>query len=225
MTATMTRRDAHTQEAVVLELNWDTVVDNSAITVGVDSGVITLAGTVDSYAQKMAAEEAARRVSGVLDVVNAIEIKLTNRTFRLDVEITEAAQKVLEWDALIPEATITVSVTDGWVTMEGTVPTWSQREYAPQALRNLNGVRGITNEITVNTSQTDAEEVKQTIEEALERHAAREKEHIQVVFANGTVTLTGWVYNWSEKLAVLRAAGFARGVQNVEDNLRINPYF
>ena len=225
MTATITRRDNHTQDAVVQELLWDTCVDDSAVEVGVDSGVITLTGTVDSYAQKMAAEEATHRVSGVLDVINDLVIRLTEDTFRLDAEITKAVQQALAWDALLPDENIEVVVTNGWVTLRGEVPFWSNRVYAPQVIRNMNGILGITNEITVRAATPASEQTKQSIEEALERHAAREKEHIQVTFENGTVTLTGWVYNWNEKLAVLRAAGFARGVQYVEDNLRINPYF
>lgn len=225
MTATMTRRDHHTREAVVQELRWDTCVDESAVTVGVDSGVITLTGTVDSYAKKIAAEEAAHRVSGVLDVINDIVIRLTEDTFRLDTEITKAIQQALEWDALLPDANIAVVVTDGWVTLKGEVPFWSNREYAPQVIRSLSGISGITNEITVRPTFAEAKQVKLAIEAALERHTAREKEHIQVTFEDGRVTLTGWVYNWNEKLTVLRAAGFASGVCSVEDNLRINPYF
>ncbi|MCS6775998.1 MAG: BON domain-containing protein [Chloroherpetonaceae bacterium] len=225
MTATITRRDVQTREAVSRELQWDRCVDDRAINIEVQCGVVTLTGKVGSYAQKMAAVEAARRVNSVLDVIDHIAVIPAPEETRNDEEIARAIREGLGWNARLAGVQIQVEVSDGQVTLRGEVPFLCLREYAGQFAGQFAGVRQVINEIEVRAAAVEAGTVKQAIEEALDRYAAREKEHIQVAFENGTVTLTGWVYHWDEKQAALRAASFAPGVQRIEDHLRINPFF
>lgn len=225
MTATITRRDVQTREAVVKELQWDRCVDDRAISVEVQCGVVTLSGTVGNYAQKVAAVEAARRVNSVLDVIDQITVAHASGEARGDEEVAQAIRDGLAWNARLDGAQIQVEVSNGQVTLRGEVPFLCLREYAGQFVGQFAGVRQVVNQIAVRAITVEASTVKQAIEEALDRHAAREREHIQVAFEDGTVTLTGWVYHWDEKQAVLRAASFAPGVQRIEDHLRINPFF
>ena len=147
--AAMTKTDAQVHHDVLEELKWDSRVDETEVGVEVDKGVVTLTGTVTSWAKRMAAEEAARRVIGVLDVANDIKVKIPGGLSRTDTEIAQAVRHALQWDVFVPEEQISSTVSDGWVTLDGTVERWSQRNDAERAVRNLTGVKGVANRIAV----------------------------------------------------------------------------
>lgn len=226
MTQTMPvplRSDADLQRSVQRELRWDARVDASHIGVQVMLGVVTLTGAVDSYAEKLAAQEAAHQVAGVLDVANDIQVRVPRAPLRTDTDIALAVRRALEWDVLVPHEQIRTTVEAGHVTLEGEVPLWSHRTYAENAIRHLAGVRGVTNNLTIVPSPIDPEEIRHAIEEALERRAEREASRITVQVHNGAVHLVGRVRSWAERRAVLGAAGHAPGVHTVADDLRIDP--
>jgi osmotically-inducible protein OsmY len=223
MTRAIKKSDTEIHHDVLEELKWDSRVDETEVGVQVDGGVVTLTGTVTSWAKRVAAQEAARRVIGVLDVANDIEVKMPGGLARTDTEIAQAVRRTLEWDVFVPEDKITSTVTDGWVTLEGPVERWSQREDAERAVRNLTGVKRVVNKITVTPANPVLEDVRKAIEQALERRAEREARRIQVDVRDGTVTLTGPVHSWAERQSVLAAARFTPGVRAVEDHLRTEP--
>jgi osmotically-inducible protein OsmY len=215
--------DAQIKHAVLQELAWDTRVKETEVGVEVDRGVVTLTGTVDSYAKKLAAQEAAHHVVGVLDVVNNLHVHAFGQGTGSDTELAHRVRQTLEWDVLVPDHQITSTVEDGWVTLAGQVEVWNQREEAERAIRFLAGVRGVTNLITVTPQQITPYEVRRTLQAALERRAVREAARIQVAVTGGTVTLSGRVQSWFEKRAILGAIRHAPGVEAVDDHLRIEP--
>jgi osmotically-inducible protein OsmY len=215
------KSDSQIQQDVLRELKWDARVEETEVGVEVDKGVVTLTGTVSSWAKKVAAEEAAHRVYGVLDVANDIVVKTPGVTPVTDTEIAQAVRQTLEWDVFVPHQRITSTISNGWVTLSGTVDLWNERESAERAIRNLQGVRGLTSNITVTPSKASSPDVRRAIEEALERRAEREAKKIQVTVSDGTVTLTGTVQSWQEKEAVASAARFTLGVRSVDNQLRI----
>ena len=221
MTQATRKSDTQIHHDVLEELKWDSRVDETEVGVQVDGGVVTLTGTVTSWAKRLAAQEAARRVMGVLDVANDIKVKVPGGLARTDTEIAQAVRRTLEWDVFVPEEQITSTVTDGWVTLEGTVERWSQREDAERAVRNLTGVKMVVNKITVTPAKPVTGDVRKAIEQALERRAEREARRIRVDVRDGTVTLTGPVHSWAERQAVFSAARFTLGVHAVEDHLRM----
>jgi osmotically-inducible protein OsmY len=218
--AAMTKMDTQIHHDVLEELKWDSRVEETEVGVQVANGVVTLSGTVTSWAKRVAAQEAAHRVIGVLDVANDIQVKVPGGLTRTDTEIAQAVRRALEWDVFVPEAKITSTVTDGWVTLDGAVDTWSQRNDAERAVRNLTGVKLVLNKITVKPAKPVPEDVRRAIEQALERRAEREARRIRVDVKDGTVTLTGTVDSWAERKSVVAAARFTPGVQAVEDHLR-----
>ena len=218
--AAMKKTDAQIHHDVLEELKWDSRVDETEVGVQVASGVVTLTGSVTSWAKRVAAQEAAHRVIGVLDVANDIKVKAAGGLTRTDTEIAQAVRRALEWDVFVPEAKITSTVTDGWVTLDGAVDTWSQRNAAERAVRNLTGVKLVLNKITVKPTKPVPEDVRRAIEQALDRRAEREARRIRVDVKDGTVTLTGTVDSWAERKSVVAAARFTPGVQMVEDHLR-----
>lgn len=225
MTLTLEKTDHQIHQAVLQELKWDTRVDETEVGVQVEEGVVTLTGAVSSYAKKMAAQEAAHRVKGVLDVANDMTVKIPGVMKRNDTEIAQAVRRALEWDALVPNEKIETTVSNGWVSLTGSVPFWADRSYAERTVRNLLGVQGVINNLTVSTPSIAAHAVRNSIEQALERRAEREADRIKVEAHDGAVSLTGRVHSWQEKQAVLGAASYAPGVRKVEDHLRIDPYF
>lgn len=140
--------DIELQKAVLEELRWDARIDPADVGVTVDDSIVMLAGTVRSYAERVAADEAAHRVDGVRDVANELEVRLPDILQRTDTEIARAVRWALEWDVLVPDERIQSSVSNGWVTLQGTVDKPTQREDAERAIRNLAGVRGVVNDIT-----------------------------------------------------------------------------
>ncbi len=223
MTQGIKKKDTQIHHDVLEELKWDSRVDETEVGVEVDNGVVTLTGTVTSWAKRLAAQEAARRVIGVLDVANDIKVKVPGGLVRSDTEIAQAVRRALEWDVFVPEEKITSTISDGWVTLEGTVDLWSQRDDAERAVRNLMGVTGVANKITVTSAKPVTADVRRAIEQALERRAEREAQRIRVDVRDGSVTLTGSVHSWAERQSVVAAARFTPGVRAVQDNMLTEP--
>ena len=203
------------------ELDWEPKLGASQVDVAIsDHGVVTLTGLVKSYAEKIAAERATRRVRGVQAVVNDIDILLPMQHERSDPAIAEAVVRALEWDVLVPHHEIDVRVSDGWVRLSGTVDWNYQRTAAGDAVRFLTGVKGITNRITVRP-RVLVPDIKARIEAALRRNADVEAHRISVLLRDSTVTLRGHVQSLAERAAAESAAWAAPGVTTVTNELTI----
>jgi osmotically-inducible protein OsmY len=224
MPANAIKSDEEIQQDVFRELKWDSRVEQTEIGVELDKGIVTLTGTVDCYAKKLAAREAAHRVIGVLDVADDIQVKVPGTLKRTDTEIAHAVRHALEWDGLLPDRNIRSTVSEGRVTLEGEVSTLREKQDAERAIRFLSGVKGVNNSLSVTPSKAEPKQLRKAIEEALERRAEREAEKIRVTMEDGTVTLEGRVRTWPEKDAILGTVSHAPGVQHVTDHLSVNPW-
>ena len=213
--------DTKIQEAVEHELAWDTRLDGNALSVAVTDGVVTLKGVCRSRAEQHAAQEAARHVAGVLDVANEISVRPAQDL--PDAEIAAAVRRALEWDSCVDHTRIHSSVNAGQVTLTGTVDTVSQRDDAEHAISRLNGVIIIRNAIDVKPLTRSAAEVRRSIESALERRAHREASRVRIDVDEGHVSLSGHVYSWAERSAVVGAVKGTRGVASVEDRMTVLP--
>jgi osmotically-inducible protein OsmY len=224
MTTAIIKSDSQIKTDVLNELKWDTRIKETDLGVQVRDGIVTLVGTVDVYAKKLAARDAAHRVHGVLDVVDELQVKVPSVGARGDSELARAVRDTLQWDAFVPDDKIISTVSMGVVTLEGLVQTWAQRADAERVVRGLTGVRGVVNMISVQAKPVDAERIKLEIEDALERQAEREARRIGVSVKDGVVTLTGRIRSWAERNAVDRVVGFAPGVRRLDDQLVVDPY-
>jgi osmotically-inducible protein OsmY len=220
-TAAITRTDEQIQRAVLAELKWDARVQPNEIGVAVKDGIVTLIGWVDSFTKRWAAEEAARRVRGVKAVANDIEVKLPISAERTDADIAAAAVHAQEWDAMIPNDQVKVTVSKGWVTLDGEVNWQFERDDAERVVRRLTGVKGVTNLIRVKSRPTPSE-LKQKIEDALVRSAETDAERITVEVQGSKVILKGTVRAWAEKQEAERVAWSAPGVTSVDNRITIS---
>lgn len=208
---------------VEAELAADFLIDESQIDVEVTDGVVTLAGTVGSYAEKMIAIHAAQSVAGVHDLVNAIGVKPPAAMYPSDTELTAIIEQVLAWDALVPEEDLIVNVADGLVALTGTCATRAQAAEAERAVARLGGVRGVLNRIEVSPPSPAPRKVRVAIEEALQRRARHRAAQLDVTIDGGIVTLRGRVGSPLEHRAILGAVAHLGGIEEVRDELRVEP--
>ena len=214
--------DNDIQKDIIAELKTEPNLRDDDIAVGVRDGVVTLAGFVDSYADKWRAERVVSKVRGVKAVVNDVEVKLPSHARRPDPELARAAVNALQWNILVPHDKIQIIVEDGWITLKGEVPWFYQREEAERAVRNLAGVKGVSNLITVALIPTPTD-VKQRITESLRRAAQFDADRITVEVQDHRAILRGTVRSYTEMLDAERAARKAPGITEVENHLTVDP--
>jgi osmotically-inducible protein OsmY len=207
------------QERVQNELVWDPEVTSDNIGVTSHDGAVTLSGFVSTYAQRTAAERAALRVYGTRAVANDLAVKPL--VGRIDPEIAADAVAALKYNLSVPKS-VQVSVHDGYIVLEGVCEWWFQRNAAEAAVRYLPGVKGVTNMITIKP-RVSPQMVKDKIEAALRRSAELDAKHVMVTAIGGTVTLSGKVRSYAERVEAERAAWAAPGVSTVENNVLVTP--
>lgn len=211
------------RDDILDELAYEPIVDAAHIGVAVDRNVVTLTGHVSSYAQKIAAISAVRRVKGVYGIADEIDVRCSPDEKTSDDEIAKRAIDMLVWDSVVPSDTIQVTVHGGLVTLTGKVNWQYQKSSAERDVRKLSGVRAVINNIEIEP-HAKAENVRSKIEAALKRHAEVEAKDIRVtVRGDSEVLLEGKVHSWDEKAAVENAAWSVPGVKHVRDRLTIGP--
>lgn len=202
------------------ELKWDPRIIDDEIGISVRSGVVTLTGSVPTFAQKLAAVEAVERVAGVRAVAQELSVKVHESARQSDTDLAHQILNTLAWDIEVPHEKIKARVEDGWVTLEGEVDWQFQRNAAERVVRYLIGVKGVSNLLKIKASASRYD-VAQHIKDALRRSADADSKRIQVDANGSTVTLTGTVRSWSEKADAERAAWSTSGVTAVDDRIAI----
>ena len=217
------KTNSELQTDVQNAIKWEPLLDAAEIGVTAKEGVVSLTGVVDSYAKKLEAENAAKRVIGVKALVEKIEVKFPNSWTKSNVEIANEVINALKSNWSIPNDKVTVKVEDGWVTLEGDLPWNFQREDAKKAVNYLAGVKGVTNNIKIKSEIHDTIE-KNDVEAAIARSWSINDNNITVKVSGKTVTLSGTVTSWYQKEEAARMAWNTPGIWMVNNELEVEPF-
>jgi osmotically-inducible protein OsmY len=210
--------NSQTEEFVSDELRWDPKVDNSAIAVSADAGVVTLRGTVRSFRQKREAQRDAQRVYGVNSVKNELEVRMLDR--RADADLRGDVLQALMLDSAVPSS-IDAKVDDGKITLSGTAQWGFQREEAEFVAANIQGVVSVDDEVDIVPPGPSAHDVHHSIKKAMERNAKLDADSVTVESENETVTLRGTVSSWVDHDEAINVAWAAAGVTHVKDHISV----
>lgn len=206
------------QKNVIDELAWDPQVDSSDIAVTIEENVAVLGGHVGTYAEMLAAEKAARRVIGVKGVVDKIEVRLGKAHMDSDATLVARAADILRFSTIVPADRIKVVVQDAWIKLSGDVRWQFQKEAAENAVRHLNGIKGVMNEIRIFPAVATSV-IKDDITAAFRRNAEFDASQIKVDAIGSKVTLTGTVRSWTERRSAEVVAWSATGVTEVINDI------
>ena len=219
------KTDQELQHDVMEEIKWDPHLKTISTQIGVSvkNGIVTLSGEVDTYRKKIAAEHAAQRVAGVNVVTVDIIVNLESTASKPDQELASVVEEALKWNSSVNEKNIEVRVDKGWVFLEGTVEWGFQKKIIEGTVRELNGVRGVTNRIIVTSMHSiNPEEVKEKIASAFHRSATIDSSSIEVDVQAAKVKLTGKVRTWIERQEAEEAAWSSPGVTEVENKIEVD---
>jgi osmotically-inducible protein OsmY len=213
-------QDTVLRQDIIDALDFEPSINAANIGVTVSDGVITLTGHVPTFREKIAAENAVRRIKGVKAIAEEIEVRPDGTNMMADDEIAKRAVNSIRWNVSIPADKVQVEVQKGWVTLTGKLEWQYQKTATADAVRSLAGVTGVSNNIQI-VSPANSVDIRKRIEDAMKRDAEVEAQSIRVNVRGGKVTLNGKVKTWSERQAAEQAAWSSPGVHAVDDRLAI----
>lgn len=212
--------DTDIKEDVMDALDFEPSIDAKNIGVAVENGIVSLSGHVPTYTQRLTAEHVVTHVKGVRGIAENIEVRPIGSHRTADDEIARRAADLLIWNTSVPKDSVKVKVTDGFVTLLGTVEWNYQRNAAQSAVSGMLGVKSVSNQIEIRQKPTPAD-VRQRIENALKRDAELDAAAIQVTISDSVVTLDGKIDTLADRMIAERAAWAAPGVTQVNDHLHV----
>jgi osmotically-inducible protein OsmY len=218
-TSTLERTDSQLKTDILSELKYDPSIKYTDIGVLVKDGTVTLNGSTSSYSQKWEAVRATKRVAGVEAIADEIEVKFPNSLKCSDADIAAAAAHHIHWFTTIPKGDVKVTVSDGWITLDGEVEWQYMKNAAGLFLHNITGVKGVSNLISIKPQLTI--EVEEAIKSAFKRNAMLDSSKIHVETSENNVILTGKVRNYAELEEAARVAWNAPGVFTVDNQLSV----
>jgi osmotically-inducible protein OsmY len=212
--------DIDIKQNVLDALEFDPSVDAAAIGVAVNDGVVTLTGHVCTYSEKIKAEDIAMAIRGVKAIAQDIEVRPIGTNSLADDEIATRVLNAIRWNTSIPPDVVKVKVQNGWITLSGNVEWNFQRDAAARAIRDMAGVKGVTNAIMIAPKASPAD-IRARIEKALKRQAELDMFNISVAVSDGSVTLDGKVHSMAERRIAEQAVWAAPGIHKVNDRLTV----
>jgi osmotically-inducible protein OsmY len=226
------REDSEIQRDIEQEIAADIVAKGSGIKVEAKDGVATLTGSVDSWTEKEGAARLAKRVKGVREVDNRITIEYEKT--RTDQEIFADIKRRLDWDALVEDGLLKVSVDDGRVALSGIVGSAAEKRRAGSDAW-VNGVEEVsTDEVEVKWWALDkykrstkfpvrtAGEIKTAIIDAFLLDPRVSLFGVEPEVVGSVVTLTGVVSTLSTKNAAEDIARHTTGVTQVDNEIQVS---
>ncbi|MEP6931149.1 MAG: BON domain-containing protein [Flavobacterium sp.] len=217
------KKSSNVLRAEVIEaIKWQPLLYSNKIDVQVQDGIVRLEGTVENYTQKREAEETAKHISGVKAVVDDIKVNLPLATIKNDTDVASSVTKALQDNWAVPDHRISVTVEQGWVTLEGILHWNFQRKAADNAIRYLEGVRGVIDKIKIE-AEVKNELGQEIVVKALSRSWILDIDNIKVRVDDKTIFLSGFVRSLFQKEEAERIAWNTPGVWYVDNELVVEP--
>lgn len=211
------------KEKAIQKLMFEPAVNSSKINVSCKKNKVILTGSVKSLFEKNVAQRAIQGIKGAQEVVNKLQVDVSDKHKQIDTDIANAVINALKWDVSIPENVIQVRVKNGEVTLSGNVDWWYQKINAEKAIRNFKGVKNINNQINIHPIVT-AKGVRKKIMEEFHRNASIDVEKIHIEIDGNKVILKGSVNSWPEMKEAIRAAWSIPGITQLDNQLIINTH-
>jgi len=208
------------RKEVIEAIKWEPILSSNEIDVSVDDGIVTLGGTVDNYTQKKEAEQVVKNIAGVKAVVDDVKVDLYFSAIKSDTDIAASVTKALRENWAVPYHSLKVTVENGWVTLEGILHWNFQRKAADNAIRYLDGVRGVIDKIKIE-AEIKNELEKEFVEKALRRSWLLDIDNIRVRVDDKTIILSGIVSSLFQKEEAERIAWNTPGVCFVNNELLV----
>ena len=205
------------------QLKRDTRIDSTKTVVTAKNGAVTLSGSIPSSYQKGVAMDDAHNTVGVGWVTDKLVVGALPRS---DASILADVAWELEVDYLLFGTGVHAKVKDGVVTLEGKLHSQHQKRHAGDVALRIRGVKRIVNDIEVVGSSKSDKEIADSVRSHLKWNWKTYWVHdeIQASVSGGTVTLTGKVDDWAQRMAAGRIALETPGVWRVYNNLRVGDY-
>jgi osmotically-inducible protein OsmY len=139
---------------------------------------------------------------------------------KTDAQIQTDAMQELKWDPSITHEHIGVAVSDGIVTLSGTVPSYIEKSSAEKAVQRVGGVKAVVEKIEVKVPGSyhrDDQDIAKAIIDQFRWHTQVPDDVVKARVENGWVELTGdveWDYQRSAAENALRGLTGVRGITN-----------
>lgn len=198
----------------------DPFLDAAAIGVSTKDAIVTLSGSVGSFSERYAAEAIVMSIHGVRALVNELKVHLPMDSERHDEDIARTAVSVLLWHSAIPEDRIRVEVSSGWITLHGQVDWHYQRVAAERSVRDLMGVRGVSNQISV-ANKALTIEIRNRICDALKQNAIMNAQALNVELVDDKAILSGTVQTLKCRNEAEQAVWNVPGITQVDNRIRV----
>lgn len=215
------KTNSQLQQDVQNAIKWEPLLHAAEIGVTAQDGIVTLSGVVDNYFKKTEAQHAALKVLGVKALVEHIEVRFPSDWSKTDVQLAIEVLAAFKNKYSIPEDKIDIEVKDGWVTLSGELPWNYQRISAENAVKHLEGVKGVHNNITIKSEIDDAIE-KKAVEAAIARHWSLDSSNVDVTVHGTTVTLSGTVDSGYQRSEIGRITWNTPGIWHVNNELEVD---
>lgn len=215
------KTNSQLQQDVQNAIKWEPLLHAAEIGVTAQDGIVTLSGVVDNYFKKTEAQHAALKVLGVKALVEHIEVRFPSDWSKTDVQVAIEVLAAFKNKYAIPEGKIDIEVKDGWVTLSGELPWNYQRVSAENAVKHLEGVKGLHNNITIKSEINDAIE-KKVVNDAIARHWSLDSSNVNVTVHGTTVTLSGTVDSGYQRSEIGRIVWNTPGIWDVKNELEID---
>jgi len=208
---------------------YRTYLKDDDIKIEARDGLVTLKGEVAEPSHKNMAEDTVENLPGVKSVENRLEVKTRPANEKSDDWLELKVKSTLLYHRNVSGTRTEVSVKDGVVTLRGTASSAAQKELTEQYTKDIEGVKGIENELKVaeeSPSRTmgeviDDASITAQVKSALLAHRSTSSLKTSVTTRSGVVVLSGQARNPAEKDLVTKLVNDIHGVKSVVNTMEV----